>query len=105
MWTLLSILFYLVELMHYYDAIFKTYFSEMPIIVFGNRLKIYENKVDTSLIVQNSYLRTNYVDTNIEEDIDMKKQFRIRNLIDPISITEAVSILHVDNKFKDPSIL
>ena len=69
--------------------------------VFGNRLKIYENNVDTSLIVQKPYMRTIYVDTKFEEDIDMKKQLRIRNLIDPISITEAVSILHFDKKFND----
>ena len=60
----------------------------MPINVFGNS-NISSNKRDTSLIVQKPYLRTNYIESNIE-DIDFKNQFRIKNLPDPISIREAV---------------
>ena len=78
----------------------------MPINVFGNSSSSYDNnKIDTSLFVQKPYLRTNYIEANIEEDIDLKNQYRIKNLPDPISIREAASKNYVDNKFNDPSIL
>ena len=73
----------------------------MPINVFGNFSNNSENKIDTSLFVQKPYLRVNYVESNIEEDIDMKNQFRIKNLPDPISIREAASKTYIDNIFKN----
>ena len=78
----------------------------MPINVFGNSSSSYDNnKMDTSLFVQKPYLRTNYIESNIEEDIDLKNQFRIKNVPDPISIREATSKNYVDNLFNDPSII
>ena len=77
----------------------------MPINVFGNSSNNSDNKIDTSLFVQKPYLRTNYLESNIEEDIDLKNQFRIKNLPDPISIREAASKNYVDNLFNDPSFL
>ena len=50
-------------------------------------------------------MRNNCIESNIEEDIDLKNQFRIKNLPDPISIREATSKKYVDNLFNDPSIL
>ena len=46
----------------------------MPINVFGNTSNIFEHKIDTSLFVQKHYLRTNYLEANIEEDIGLKNQ-------------------------------
>ena len=77
----------------------------MPINVFGKSSNISEHKTDTSLFVQKPYLRTNYIECNIEEDSDLKNQFRIKNLPDPISIREACSKNYVDNLFNDPSII
>ena len=77
----------------------------MPINVFGNSSNNSDNKIDTSLIVQKPYLRTNYIESNIEEDIDSKNQFKIKNLPDPISIGEPVSKNYVDNFLNDPSII
>ena len=77
----------------------------MPINVFGNSSNNSEQKIDTSLFVQKPYLRTNYIEANIEEDIDLKNQYRIKNLPDPISIREACSKNYVDNLFNDPSIV
>ena len=79
----------------------------MPINVFGNSSSSDDNgkKIDTSLFVQKPYLRTNYIEANIEEDIDWKNQYRIKNLPDPISIREAASKNCVDDKFLDPSII
>ena len=77
----------------------------MPINVFGNSSNNSDNKIDTSLFVQKPYLRHNYIEANIEEDIDLKNRFRIKNLRDPILVQEAASKNYVDNKFNDPSIL
>ena len=78
----------------------------MPINVFGNSSSSYDNnKIDTSLFVQKLYLRTNYIESNIEEDIDLKNQYRIKNMPDPINISEACSKKYVDNLFNDPSII
>ena len=64
----------------------------MPINVFGNsNSQNSDNKIHTSLFVQKPYLRINYIESNIEEDIDLKNQFRIKNFSDPISIREAAS--------------
>ena len=78
----------------------------MPINVFGNSSSSYDNnQIYTSLFVQKPYLRTNYIESNIEEDIDLKNPYRIKNLPDPISIREAASKNYVDNLFNDPSIV
>ena len=77
----------------------------MPINLFGNSSNNSEQKIDTFLFVQKPYLRTNYIESNIEEDIDLKNQYRIKNLPDPISIREAASKNYVDNLFNDSSIL
>ena len=50
-------------------------------------------------------MRTKYIESNIEEDIDLKNQFRIKKLPDPISIREAASKNYVDTKFNDSSIV
>ena len=73
----------------------------MPINEFGNSSNNSDNKIDTSLFVQKPYLRTNYIESNIEVDIDLKNQYRIKNLPDPISTREACS----KNLFNDPSIV
>ena len=77
----------------------------MPINVFGNSSNNSDNKIDTSLFVQKAYLRTNFIEANIEEDIDLKNQFRIKNLPDPINIREAASRNYVDNFFNVSSII
>ena len=77
----------------------------MPINVFGNSSNNSDHKIDTSFFVQKPYLRTNYIESIIEEDIDLKNQFSIKNLPDPISIREPASKNYVDNKFNDPSII
>ena len=77
----------------------------MPINVFGNSSNNSDNKIDTSLFVQKPYLRTNYIEANIEEDIDLKNQYRIKNVLDPISIREVCIKNYVDNLFNDPSII
>ena len=77
----------------------------MPMTVFGNSSNNSDNKIDTRLFLQKPYLRTNYTESNIEEDIDLKKQYRIKNLPDPISINEPASKIYVDSFFTDSSVL
>ena len=78
----------------------------MPINVFGNsNSNISGKKIDTNLFVQKPYLRTNYIESKQEEDVDLKNQYIIKNLPDPISIREAASKTCVANKFNDPSII
>ena len=77
----------------------------MPINVFGNSSHDNNNKIDSRMYVQKPYLRTIYIESNIEEGIDLKNQFRIKNLPDPLSIREAASKNYVDNLFNDPSII
>ena len=45
----------------------------MPINVYGISSNISESKIDTSLVVQKLFLRTKYIEADIEEVIDMKK--------------------------------
>ena len=77
----------------------------MPINVFGNSSLENKNKIDTSLLVQKPYLRTKYIESNIEEDVDLKNHYRIKNLPDPISIREATSKNYVDTLFNDGGII
>ena len=62
-------------------------------------------KLTRVLLYKKPYLRHNFIEANIEEDIDLKNEFRIKNLPDPISIREAASKHYVDNLFNDPSII
>ena len=77
----------------------------MPINVFGNSSNNSDHKIDTSLFVQKPYLRTNYIESNIEEDIHLKNQFKIKNLPCPQENSDAVCKSYVDNLFNDSSIV
>ena len=78
----------------------------MPTNVFGDSdSNINDNKIDTALFVQKSYLRTYYIEAKIEDNIDLKNQYRIKNLPDLISITEVASRNCVDNLYNDPIII
>ena len=73
----------------------------MPINVFANsNSNDNVNKFDTSLFAQKPYLRTNYEESNIEEDIDLKNQCKIKILSDPTNLQDACSKNYVDNFFK-----
>ena len=63
----------------------------MPINVFGNSSNNSEHKIDSPLFVQKLYLRSNYIESIIEEDIDLKNQYRIKILPDPTNLREATS--------------
>ena len=75
----------------------------MPINVFGNSSNNSEQKIDTSLFVNKTYLRTNYIEANIEEDINLKNQYKIKNLFDPINLHDACNKNYVDNSIDEIS--
>ena len=77
----------------------------MPVNVFGNSSNNSGNKIDSSLFVQKPYLRNNYIESDIEEDMDFKNQYRIINLSDPINIQDACTKNYADNLFNDPTIV
>ena len=89
--------------MTFYDTFSKMCFYKLkkPINVLGNSSSSHHNgnKINTSLFVQKPYLRANYIETNTEEDIDMKNQYRIINRPDPLSKREAASKNYIDNIF------
>ena len=76
----------------------------MPINVFGNSSNFSGKKIDTTLLVQKPYLRSNYIVSNIEEHIDLKNQYRVKSLPDPIRIREACSKNYFAILFNDPCI-
>ena len=74
----------------------------MPINVFGNsNSNDNNNKIDTSKFVQKSYLRSNYIETDLDHDINLKNQYRIINLPDPINNKDGVNKIYIDNKIGD----
>ena len=77
----------------------------MPINIFGNSSSNSDSKIDTSLFVQRPYLKANYLEANIEEDIDLKNQYRIKKVPDSISIREAASKLYVDSEIDQRSLV
>ena len=68
----------------------------MPINVFGNSLNNSDSKIDTSRFVQKSYLRHNYIETDIDHDINLKNQYRIINSIQPINDNDIVNKIYID---------
>ena len=72
----------------------------MFINAFGNSSNNSEHKIDTSLFVQKFYLRTNYLESNIEEYLDLQNHYKIKNLPTHISIRGAASKNFVGKKIQ-----
>ena len=76
--------------------------QKVPIFVFGKNSNNSEHKIDISLFVQEPHLRTNFIESNIEEYIDSESQYRITKLPDPISIRDTCNKNYVPSR-NDPS--
>ena len=76
----------------------------MPLRIFGTSSESISSNIYTSSCVQKPCIRTSYIQSNIEEDIDMKNQFKNRNLKTLSSHNETLSKSYVNIKFNDPSI-
>ena len=78
---------------------------KMPIKVFGYSTSSNDySKKNRTVFVQTSYWRSNYFESNIEEDFDMKNQFRNKNLPCPLENRDAVCKSYVHSSLRDPSI-
>ena len=75
----------------------------MPINVFGNSSSSNDNnnKIDTSRFVQKSYLKSNYIETDIDYDINLKNQYRIINLQNLFNNKDAINKIYIDTKIAD----
>ena len=59
------------------------------------------NKIDTSRFVQKFYLRSNYIETDIDQDINLKHQYKVLNLPEPTIDKDGVNKIYIDNKIFD----
>ena len=59
------------------SLLFSQKLKKTPLLVFDGTSGSTETKYDTSVFVQNSHLRFNCRESNIEDDISMKNQFWI----------------------------
>ena len=71
----------------------------MPVNVFGYSSKNSENNINTSLIVQKPFLRTNYLEIS-----DKENQYRSKIQRDPIFNQEACSKNYIDTLFNDTTL-
>ena len=92
--------FYLMERRDFYDAVLNFILvKSMPISVFGRTSGNMERKLDTSSFVQKSYLRTKYIEGNIEKDIERKNRFKIKTIPIPVDSKDCISKFYVDEKY------
>ena len=74
----------------------------MTINVFGNSSSSNDNnKIDISRFVQKSYLGSNYIETDIDHDFNLKNQYRIINLADANNDKDAINKIYIDTKIAD----
>ena len=88
----------------YFEVVF--WLIEIDDYLFGISCSSHDNgwKIGISLFVQNTRLRTNFLKSNLEENIDVENQYRLKSLEDPIDIREAVLKKDVDTFFNSPSL-
>ena len=58
-----------------------------------------DSQIDTTNFVKKSYLKTNYIEANLEEDIDMKNQYYIKNLPNPINSNDCMNKIYADTNY------
>ena len=73
--------------------------------VFGSTYSTNQANLDTTLFVQKPYLRTNYLESDMEEDIDMKQKFKIKNLADPTNDFDAANKSYTDKIINESTLL
>ena len=73
----------------------------MTLNVFGNSLTSSNDKIDLSQYARKSYIRSNYIETDINHDIDLKNQYKLINIPNPINDKDSVNRIYVDSKIVD----
>ena len=51
--------------------------------------------------MQRSYLRSNYIESDLDHDINIKSQYRILNLPDPINDKDGINKIYIETKIAD----
>ena len=69
----------------------------MTISVFGNS----SQSNDLSQYARKSYIKSNYIETDIDHDINLKNQYRIINIPNPINNKDSVNKIYIDTKIAD----
>ena len=72
--------------------------NKIPINVFGNSSNNSDSKIDSFRFVQKPYLRSNYIESDRDHDINLKNQYRIINLPDPINDKDGINKIYIDTK-------
>ena len=62
-------------------------------------------EIDPSVYLKETHLRINQIESNMEEDIDMKKELRIKNLPCSIENTDGLGEFYVDSCLNGPIII
>ena len=57
------------------------------------------SNTNTSSSVSKSYIKANYIEEDMEEDIDMKNQYRIKNHPTPNNLDDCVSKRFTDSNY------
>ena len=73
----------------------------MTINVFGNSLTSLNDKIDLSQYARKSYIRSNYIETDINHNIDLKNQYKLINIPNPINNNDSVNKIYIDTKIAD----
>ena len=68
-------------------------FLDMTISVFGNS-NSNDNKVDTTFFVRKSYLKSSYIENEIDSFINFKNQYRIINIPHAIKDKDIVNKIY-----------
>ena len=69
----------------------------MTISVFGDS----SQSNDLSQYARKSYIKSNYIETDIDHDINLKNQYRIINIPNPINNKDSVNKIYIDTKIAD----
>ena len=77
----------------------------VPIFVIGIKRGISLSTIHTTIFVQKTNIRTKFTRRNIEEDINMRIEIEIKNLLHPDDFLDGASLSFVDDKFNEPSIM
>ena len=56
------------------------------------------SSTSTNTGITKGYIKVNYIESNMEEDIDMKNQFKIKNLPNPTNLQDPATKFYVDSK-------
>ena len=66
---------------------------------------VYKGNSNNANGVTKSYVRANYIESEMEEDIDMKQKFKIKNLVEPSDVNDAANKAYVDKNINESTLL